>query len=73
MRPDELPEKGICSSGMRAMGPDREIAAVASLFWWVHVAAQTAYEEALPLYRKVGNVLGEADCSRKLKDLDDNP
>ncbi len=34
-----------------------------------HAAARAAYEEALPLYRRVGDVLGEANCIRSLGDI----
>ena len=34
-----------------------------------HEAARRAYEEALPLYRQVGSVLGEANCISGLGDI----
>ncbi len=34
-----------------------------------HDAAQTAYEQALPLHRKVGDVFGEANCIKGLGDI----
>jgi len=34
-----------------------------------HEGARTRYEEALPLYRKVGDVLGEANCIRGLGNI----
>ncbi|WP_206079460.1 tetratricopeptide repeat protein [Polyangium spumosum] len=48
-----------------------------ALFWLGHNAASRSehdtararYEEALPLFRKVGDVLGEADCIKGLGDL----
>ena len=33
--------------------------------------ARRRYEEALPLYRKVGDVLGEANCIKSLGDIDE--
>jgi len=35
-----------------------------------HDGAKQAYERALPLYRQVGDVLGEANCIRNLDDLE---
>ena len=34
-----------------------------------HAAARAAYEQAQPLYRQVGAVLGEANCIRSLGDI----
>jgi tetratricopeptide (TPR) repeat protein len=34
-----------------------------------HEHARSRYEEALPLYRRVGHVLGEANCIRSLGDI----
>ena len=34
-----------------------------------HEGARRRYEEALPLYRKVGDVLGEANCIQRLGDI----
>ena len=34
-----------------------------------HEGARARYEEALPLYRRVGDVLGEANCIRSLGDI----
>jgi tetratricopeptide (TPR) repeat protein len=34
-----------------------------------HEAARQRYEEALPLYQKVGDVLGEANCFQSLGDI----
>jgi hypothetical protein len=34
-----------------------------------HAAARARYEEALPLYRRVGAVLGEANCIKRLGDI----
>ena len=34
-----------------------------------HEGARQAYEQALPLYRKVGYVLGEANCIKSLGDI----
>jgi hypothetical protein len=34
-----------------------------------HDAVRNAFEQALPLYRNVGSVLGEANCLRVLKSL----
>ena len=34
-----------------------------------HEAARQRYEEALPLYRKVGDLQGEANCIQRLGDL----
>jgi tetratricopeptide (TPR) repeat protein len=34
-----------------------------------HASAQARYEEALPLYRRVGDVLGKANCIQSLGDI----
>ena len=34
-----------------------------------HEAAHKAYEQALPLYRRVGQILGEANCIQRLGDI----
>ena len=34
-----------------------------------HTAARDAYEQALPLYRQVGDILGEANCIAGLGDI----
>lgn len=34
-----------------------------------HDGARTAYDEALPLYRQVGDVLGQANCISRLGDI----
>ena len=40
-----------------------------SLFRSDHEGARARYEEALPLYRRVGSVLGEANCIKSLGDI----
>ena len=34
-----------------------------------HEAAHQCYQQALPLYRQVGNILGEANCIKSLGDI----
>jgi tetratricopeptide (TPR) repeat protein len=55
---------------LRFDGPEREVELIAlALRRSDHDAARARYEAALPLFRRVGDVLGEANCIQRLGEI----